>query len=144
MRLRPFIQCHVGLRLRQIKQNVGMSTSTAEDSNTSPPRSLSSIARLYGPQALALLARSHVAVVGLGGVGSWAAEALARSGLGRLTLIDSDHVSQSNLNRQVQAVQASLGRSKVDALSERLLSIGLPVQINRVDAFLDEENLNQL
>jgi len=144
MRLRPFIQCHVGLRLRQIKQNVGMSTSTAEDSNTSQPRSLSSIARLYGPQALALLARSHVAVVGLGGVGSWAAEALARSGLGRLTLIDSDHVSQSNLNRQVQAVQASLGRSKVDALSERLLSIGLPVQINRVDAFLDEENLNQL
>ncbi|MGA0809485.1 MAG: tRNA threonylcarbamoyladenosine dehydratase [Burkholderiaceae bacterium] len=121
-----------------------MSTSTAEDSNTSQPRSLSSIARLYGPQALALLARSHVAVVGLGGVGSWAAEALARSGLGRLTLIDSDHVSQSNLNRQVQAVQASLGRSKVDALSERLLSIGLPVQINRVDAFLDEENLNQL
>ncbi|MFZ9082064.1 MAG: tRNA threonylcarbamoyladenosine dehydratase [Burkholderiaceae bacterium] len=121
-----------------------MSTSTAEDPNTSPPRSLSSIARLYGPQALALLARSHVAVVGLGGVGSWAAEALARSGLGRLTLIDSDHVSQSNLNRQVQAVQASLGRSKVDALSERLLSIGLPVQINRVDAFLDEENLNQL
>lgn len=144
MRLRPFIQCHVGLRLRRIKQNVGMSTSTAEDSNTSQPRSLSSIARLYGPQALALLARSHVAVVGLGGVGSWAAEALARSGLGRLTLIDSDHVSQSNLNRQVQAVQASLGRSKVDALSERLLSIGLPVQINRVDAFLDEENLNQL
>ena len=144
MRLRPFIQCHVGLRLRQIKQNVGMSTSTAEDSNTSQPRSLSSIARLYGPQALALLARSHVAVVGLGGVGSWAAEALARSGLGRLTLIDSDHVSQSNLNRQVQAVQASLGRAKVDALSERLLSIGLPVQINRVDAFLDEENLNQL
>ncbi|MGA0807792.1 MAG: ThiF family adenylyltransferase, partial [Burkholderiaceae bacterium] len=64
-----------------------MSTSTAEDSNTSQPRSLSSIARLYGPQALALLARSHVAVVGLGGVGSWAAEALARSGLGRLTLI---------------------------------------------------------
>ncbi|MGA0808435.1 MAG: tRNA threonylcarbamoyladenosine dehydratase, partial [Burkholderiaceae bacterium] len=52
--------------------------------------------------------------------------------------------SQSNLNRQVQAVQASLGRSKVDALIERLLSIGLPVKINRVDAFLDEENLNQL
>ena len=63
MRLRPVIQCHVGLRLRRIKQNVGMSRSTAEDPNTSPPRSLSSIARLYGPQALALLARSHVAVI---------------------------------------------------------------------------------
>ena len=144
MRLRPFFDAVQGLRVRQIKQNVGMSTSTAEDPNNSPPRSLSSIARLYGPQALAALARSHVAVVGLGGVGSWAAEALARSGLGRLTLIDSDHVSQSNLNRQVQAVRASLGRSKVDALSERLLSIGLPVQINRVDAFLEEGNLNQL
>jgi Dinucleotide-utilizing enzymes involved in molybdopterin and thiamine biosynthesis family 1 len=85
-----------------------------------------------------------VAVVGLGGVGSWAAEALARSGLGQLTLIDSDHVSQSNLNRQVQAMQASLGKSKVDALSERLLGIGLPLQIHRVDAFLCEDNISQL
>ena len=136
MRLRPSFDAVRGLCVRRIKQNVGMSTSTAEDYNTSPPRSLSSIARLYGPQALAALARSHVAVVGLGGVGSWAAEAL--------TLIDNDHVSQSNLNRQIQAVQASLGRSKVDALSERLLSIGLPVQIDRVDAFLEEDNLNQL
>jgi tRNA threonylcarbamoyladenosine dehydratase len=130
--------------LRRIKQNADMTSPAIEDRPISLSRSLSSIARLYGPKAIELLARSHVAVVGLGGVGSWAAEALARSGLGQLTLIDSDHVSQSNLNRQVQAMQASLGKSKVDALSERLLGIGLPLQIHRVDAFLCEDNISQL
>lgn len=108
------------------------------------PRSLVSTARLYGPGALHKLARSHVAVVGLGGVGSWAAEALVRSGVGRLTLIDSDHVSESNLNRQVQAVKANLGMSKVDALSARLLGIGQPVQIQGMDTFLSQDNLEQL
>ena len=121
-----------------------MTPPAIEDHPINTPRSLTSIARLYGPKAIKLLGRSHVAVVGLGGVGSWAAEALARSGLGQLTLIDSDHVSQSNLNRQVQAMQASLGKSKVDALSERLLGIGLPLQIHRVDAFLCEDNISQL
>jgi tRNA A37 threonylcarbamoyladenosine dehydratase len=121
-----------------------MTSLTNEDASSCVPRGLSSIARLYGPQALARLARSHVAVVGLGGVGSWATEALARSGLGQLTLIDSDHVSESNLNRQVQAEASSLGKSKVDALADRLLGIGLPLQINRVDAFLCEESLDQL
>ncbi len=142
--------------LRQIKHNDAMTFDRSEMSNLAAtsttgcepvydvPRSLVSTARLYGSGALHKLASSHVAVVGLGGVGSWAAEALVRSGVGRLTLIDSDHVSESNLNRQVQAVKANLGMSKVDALGARLLGIGQPVQIQGMDIFLSQENLEQL
>lgn len=69
-----------------------------------PARRFGGIARLYGGEALPVLARAHVCVVGVGGVGSWTAEALARSGVGRLTLIDLDHVAESNVNRQVAPV----------------------------------------
>ena len=65
--------------------------------------------RLYGPSAARKMRGSHVVVVGLGGVGSWAAEALARSGVGHLTLIDLDHISESNINRQVHALESTVG-----------------------------------
>ena len=80
-------------------------------------------AALLGEKAMARLASAHVLVVGVGGVGSWCAEALLRTGVGHLTLMDDDVVAASNLNRQCQATEATLGRPKADALRERLLSI---------------------
>ncbi len=77
-------------------------------------------AGLLGEMALERLRRAHVAVIGLGGVGSWCAEALARSGVGTLTLLDFDRVAPSNLNRQGAALQSTLGRPKTEALAERL------------------------
>lgn len=75
---------------------------------------------LLGPEAMEKLKKAHVAVVGLGGVGSWCAEALARSGVGKLTLMDFDGVVPSNLNRQAQALVSTLGRPKTEALAGRL------------------------
>ncbi|MDP2751143.1 MAG: ThiF family adenylyltransferase, partial [Rhodocyclaceae bacterium] len=77
------------------------------ENNISPPlsRRFSGVERLYGAGSLARLHGAHVCVIGIGGVGSWAAEALARSGVGRLTLIDLDHVAESNINRQIQATE---------------------------------------
>src|SRR5436309_14394080 len=86
-------------------------------------RRFSGLRRLYGDAAYAHLRAARVAVVGLGGVGSWAVEALARSGVAELTLIDLDHVAESNINRQVQAVGATLGQSKALALRERVADI---------------------
>ncbi|HET9484241.1 MAG TPA: ThiF family adenylyltransferase, partial [Xanthomonadales bacterium] len=81
------------------------------------------IDRLYGVGAVERLARAHVAIVGVGGVGSWAAEALARSGVGALTLIDADDVCLSNTNRQLHALDGNYGRPKVQALAGRLAAI---------------------
>ena len=78
------------------------------------------LGRLYGREALEKLARAHVGVVGVGGVGSWTVEALARSGVGRLTLIDLDDVCITNTNRQVPALEGAYGRPKIDVLAERV------------------------
>jgi len=80
-------------------------------------------------------------VVGLGGVGSWAAEALARSGVGRLTLVDLDHVAESNLNRQLHATVSTIGVAKVDAMRERILSIVPDCAVQTVDAFVTAEDV---
>jgi tRNA A37 threonylcarbamoyladenosine dehydratase len=79
--------------------------------------------RLYGAGSLDRLRQAHVAVIGIGGVGSWAAEALARSGIGSLTLVDLDEVCVSNVNRQLPAVDETIGRSKVEVMAERIRSI---------------------
>ena len=81
------------------------------------------VGRLYGPGTLANLAGSHVCVVGLGGVGSWAVEAIARSGVGSLTLMDPDEVCISNTNRQTNALRTTVGRSKARVLAERVAEI---------------------
>lgn len=78
---------------------------------------------LLGAEALARLKAAHVLVVGVGGVGSWCAEALVRTGLGRITLVDDDTVAESNLNRQCPALAATVGRAKVEAMAERLRAI---------------------
>ena len=107
-------------------------------------RAFGGINRLYGPQALARLQQAHVTVVGLGGVGSWAAEALVRSGLGRLRLVDLDHVAESNLNRQAQALTSTLGQAKVVALAERLRLINPQCQLEGVEDFLNTDNMTHL
>ena len=103
-------------------------------------RRFGGLVRLYGPQAYAALQRAHVAIVGIGGVGSWAAEALARQGVGALTLIDLDHIAESNINRQVHALSDTLGQEKVVAMAQRIRGINPDCRLTAVDDFLTPEN----
>lgn len=103
-------------------------------------RRFGGIARLYGERALVRIRASHVVIVGIGGVGSWIAEALARSGVGALTLIDLDVIAESNLNRQAHATIANLGRNKIDAMRERILSFASDCDVRVVDDFMTPEN----
>ncbi len=103
-------------------------------------RRFGALRRLYGDAGYRRIRSLRVAVVGVGGVGSWAAEALARSGVAALTLIDLDHVAESNVNRQVQALGATLGAAKVDVLAERIADIHPECRVTKVEAFVDEGN----
>jgi tRNA A37 threonylcarbamoyladenosine dehydratase len=107
-------------------------------------RRFGGIERLYGSGALTRAANAHVTVIGIGGVGSWAVEALARSGIGRLTLIDLDHVAESNINRQVQALGSTLGAAKVLAMRERILAINPDCDVACIEEFIDERNIAEL
>ena len=103
-------------------------------------RRFGGLRRLYGDHGYAHIRASRVAIVGVGGVGSWAAEALARCGVASLTLIDLDHVAESNINRQVQALGATLGQAKVQALRERIQDIHPGCNVTCVEEFVDESN----
>ena len=103
-------------------------------------RRFGGVERLYGAQGFARLRAAHIVVVGLGGVGSWAAEALARSGVGHLTLIDLDHIAESNTNRQVQALGDTFGKAKVVAMAERLVAINPIVRVDCIEEFVTPEN----
>ena len=107
-------------------------------------RRFGGIARLYGDSALQRFHQAHVCVVGVGGVGSWAVEALARSGIGRLTLIDLDNVAESNVNRQLHALTGDFGKAKVSALHERILQINPACHVVEIEDFVTEENLPDL
>ncbi|HET7930987.1 MAG TPA: tRNA threonylcarbamoyladenosine dehydratase [Rhodanobacteraceae bacterium] len=102
------------------------------------------IERLYGAGSVARLGSAHVAVIGLGGVGSWAAEALARSGVGALTLIDADEVCVSNTNRQLHTLASTLGRSKVGVMAERLREIHPDIRVEAVERFVTPATLDEL
>jgi len=103
-------------------------------------RRFGALRRLYGDADYARIRAARLGVVGLGGVGSWAAEALARSGVASLTLIDLDHIAESNINRQVQAVGATLGQSKAQALRQRIADIHPGCEVHAVEEFADESN----
>jgi len=107
-------------------------------------RRFGGIDRLYGEGARLAFHRSRVAVVGVGGVGSWAVEALARSGIGNITLIDMDHVAVSNVNRQIQALDSTLGKAKVLALEARIRDINPDCKVSAIDDFLTPENVRDL
>ncbi|RHW21639.1 tRNA cyclic N6-threonylcarbamoyladenosine(37) synthase TcdA [Pseudomonas jilinensis] len=99
------------------------------------------IARLYGREALARLQASHVAVVGIGGVGSWVAEALGRTGIGRITLIDLDELCLTNTNRQLPALAGQIGRPKVEVMAERLRAINPACEVHPVMDFVTPATL---
>ena len=107
-------------------------------------RRFSALERLYGVPAARRIRQAHVVVVGLGGVGSWAAEALARSGVGRLTLIDMDHVAESNINRQAHALEDTLGMAKVSAMATRIAGIDPACRVDTIEDFLTPENAAEL
>lgn len=100
--------------------------------------------RLYGAGSVARLATKHVCVVGIGGVGSWVAEALARSAVGRITLIDADEVCINNTNRQLHALDGQYGRTKVAVMRERLTAINPAIRIDALEEFLTPSNLASL
>jgi len=107
-------------------------------------RRFGGIARLYGDAALARFSGKHVCIVGIGGVGSWAAEALARSAVGRITLIDLDHVAESNVNRQIHALEGEFGKAKVQAMAQRIRAINPACGITEIEDFVTEENIAQI
>jgi tRNA A37 threonylcarbamoyladenosine dehydratase len=114
------------------------------DTKSHSSRRFGGIERLYGAGSLARLAAAHACVIGIGGVGSWAAEALARSGVGKLTLIDLDHVAESNVNRQVHALEDTLGQAKVQAMKERIARINPDCRVACVEEFVTPENVAAL
>ncbi|HWJ95408.1 MAG TPA: tRNA cyclic N6-threonylcarbamoyladenosine(37) synthase TcdA [Telluria sp.] len=107
-------------------------------------RRFGGIARLYGERALERFRAAHVCVIGVGGVGSWVVEALARSAVGRLTLIDLDNVAESNINRQIQALTPTIGMPKIEALKQRIAQINPFCEVTLVEDFIDPDNLEQM
>jgi len=102
------------------------------------------IGRLYGATALNKFRGSHVCVVGIGGVGTWAAEALARSGIGKITLVDMDDICVTNVNRQLHALEGSIGISKVTAIAERIQSINPEAEVRSIEEFFTTLNAEQI
>jgi tRNA A37 threonylcarbamoyladenosine dehydratase len=103
-------------------------------------RRFGGLERLYGVAGATRIRNAHVLVVGIGGVGSWAVEALARSGVGRLTMIDLDHVSESNINRQIHALDATVGQAKVEAMRDRIAQINTECKVQAIDEFVEPGN----
>jgi tRNA A37 threonylcarbamoyladenosine dehydratase len=107
-------------------------------------RRFSGLARLYGVTGAQQIRGAHVVVVGIGGVGSWTAEALARSGVSELTLIDLDHIADSNINRQIHALEPTVGQAKVQAMAERIAQIQPECQVHAIDDFVTPSNWSDL
>jgi len=114
------------------------------DDSVDYSRRFGGLSRLYGAAALTRFEAAHVCVVGLGGVGSWAAEALARSAIGQITLIDLDMVAESNVNRQIHALGDTFGQAKTDAMAERILAINPRCEVTRIEDFVALENLDEM
>ncbi len=107
-------------------------------------RRFGGVRRLYGDAALAKFQASHIVVIGIGGVGSWAAEALARNAIGAITLIDLDNIAESNVNRQLHAIDGAFGKAKVAAMHERILSINPSCKVAEIEDFVTPENIKEL
>lgn len=112
----------------------------AQSIEASLERRFGGLNRLYGVDGASRIRGAHVAVVGIGGVGSWAAEALARSGVGQITLIDLDHVAESNVNRQIHAVEGTIGQAKVLAMRNRIAEINPACVVHCIEEFVDADN----
>ncbi len=117
---------------------------TACEANSNADRRFAGVVRLYGEDPFAAFGRATVVVIGLGGVGSWSAEALARSAVGHIVLVDFDHIAPSNVNRQLHAIEGSFGKAKVLAMAERLQAINPNMVITMHDVFAQPDNLEQI
>ena len=98
------------------------------------------IGRLYTPEGLARLRQAHVCVIGIGGVGSWVVEALARSGVGQITMIDMDDICVTNINRQLPALSGNIGKLKTEVMAERVKLINPECVVNIIDDFISPDN----
>ncbi len=103
-----------------------------------------SLARLYGEPQLEKIQQAHICVVGIGGVGSWVVEALARSGVQQLTLIDGDDISRSNMNRQCHTLESTIGKMKAEVMKQRVLDINPDCRVQAVEQYLSDENIFEL
>ncbi|EFN01338.1 tRNA cyclic N6-threonylcarbamoyladenosine(37) synthase TcdA [Actinobacillus pleuropneumoniae] len=99
------------------------------------------IGRLYTPEGLAKLRQAHICVIGIGGVGSWAVEALARSGIGKITMIDMDDICVTNINRQIHAMTGTIAQLKTEAMKERIERINPECVVEIIDDFITPENI---
>jgi tRNA A37 threonylcarbamoyladenosine dehydratase len=116
----------------------------SDDRTPDPARRFGGLERLYGVTGAAAIRSSHVIVAGIGGVGSWAVEALARSGVGCLTLIDLDHIAESNINRQIHALDTTIGQAKVEAMRDRITQIHPLCKVLALDTFVEPDNWQNL
>ncbi|PKO49836.1 MAG: tRNA threonylcarbamoyladenosine dehydratase, partial [Betaproteobacteria bacterium HGW-Betaproteobacteria-20] len=114
------------------------------DSEPDIARRFGGVSRLYGAAGLTKLQAAHICVIGIGGVGSWAAEAVARNAVGRVTLIDLDNIAESNVNRQLHAVDGAFGKAKVTAMAERIRLINPNVNVIGIEDFVTAENVSEL
>ena len=120
-----------------------LSTDNVGNTKTASRRFLG-VSRAYGARALTQFQRANICVVGIGGVGSWAVETLARSGVGKLCLIDLDMIAESNVNRQIHALEGNFGKAKVFAMQERILQINPECKVTTIEDFVSIENLDTL
>lgn len=111
------------------------------DKSADLERRFGGVHRLYGNAGLEKLQSSHVVVIGIGGVGSWAAEALARNAVGQLTLVDLDNIAESNVNRQIHALDGNFGKAKISAMRERILQINPQCIVNEIEDFITPDNV---
>src|SRR5690625_4153282 len=109
------------------------SDTKSMSNNHDSMRRFGGLDRLFGAQSVRKLQQAHVVVAGIGGVGSWCVETLARSGVGALTLIDMDVVSVSNINRQLPALDSTLGRDKIEVMADRIGEINPHCRVHLVD-----------
>jgi tRNA threonylcarbamoyladenosine dehydratase len=107
-------------------------------------RRFAGVAKIYGDDSFHHYENSHVMVIGIGGVGSWAVEALARTGIGELTIVDMDVVAASNINRQLPAITTTLGREKIEIMAERCRAINPRIKVNLIDDYLTPENVKEI
>ncbi|HHJ36024.1 MAG TPA: tRNA threonylcarbamoyladenosine dehydratase [Gammaproteobacteria bacterium] len=103
-----------------------------------------SLARVYGDEILRCIRDMHICVVGIGGVGSWAVEALARSGVGRLTIVDGDSISRSNMNRQLHTLDSTVGNSKAEVMRDRIVQINDECEIEIIEQFVNADNMREI
>lgn len=123
---------------------INSTASAAPSHDIDFDRRFGGVARLYGDAALARFRNAHVCVIGVGGVGSWIVEALARSAIGKITMIDLDHLAESNVNRQIHALTDTLGQAKVTALAQRIAQINPTCEVTEIEDFIDADNLDAM